>query len=122
VSDLEPADPAKGIARIDARSLAIPEPTHDAVPDVVAPVSADQSDPSVEEGQAWVTHAGTESPAKNGLVVTLSGAKSVRLDLRRMRISAREPISVDVTTDRPVTIQLGTRTIQVDKGHHTLTV
>jgi pimeloyl-ACP methyl ester carboxylesterase len=122
VSDLEPADPAKGIARIDARSLAIPEPTHDVVPDVVAPVSADQSDPSVEEGQAWVTHARTESPAKNGVVVTLSGAKSVRLDLRRVRISAREPISVDVTTDRPVTIQLGTRTIQVDKGHHTLTV
>jgi hypothetical protein len=122
VSDLQPADATKGVARIDARSLAIPEPKRDVVPEVVPPVSPDQTDPSVEEGQAWVTHPGTEPPARNGFVLTLSGARSVRLDLRRMKITAREPITADVTTDRAVTIQLGRRTIEVPEGHHTLTV
>jgi hypothetical protein len=85
-------------------------------------VSADQQDPSVEEGQTWTTRAGSEQPAKNGFVATLSGATDVTLDPKRMRISLRRPVSVDVTSDRPVTIHLGKRTIQVDKGHHTLTV
>jgi pimeloyl-ACP methyl ester carboxylesterase len=122
VSGLEAADATKGVARIDVRSLAIPEPAHDVVPDVVAPVSADQQDPSVEEGQTWATRAGSEPTAKNGFVATLSGAAAVTLDPKRMRLSFRRPISVDVTTDQPVTIHLGKRTIQVDKGHHTLTV
>jgi pimeloyl-ACP methyl ester carboxylesterase len=122
VSGLEPADAAKGVARIDVRSLAIPEPAHDAVPDVVPPVSADQQDPSVEEGQAWAARAGSEQPARNGFVATLAGATSVTLDPQRMRISTRRPISVDVTTDRAVTIHLGKRTIQVAEGHHTLTL
>jgi pimeloyl-ACP methyl ester carboxylesterase len=122
VSGLEPADATKGVARIDVRSLAIPEPAHDVVPDVVPPVSVDQQDPSVEEGQTWTTRAGSEQPAKNGFVATLSGATDVTLDPKRMRISLRRPVSVDVTSDRPVTIHLGKRTIQVDKGHHTLTV
>src|SRR5947199_1797670 len=68
VSRLEPVDANKGVARVDARSLAIPEPTHDAVPEVVPPVSADQTDPSVEEGQAWIARAGAARPARNGLV------------------------------------------------------
>jgi pimeloyl-ACP methyl ester carboxylesterase len=122
VSELQPADPAKGVARLDARSLAIPEPQHEVLPEVVPPVSPEQTDPSVEEGQAWVTHPGTEAAARNGIVLTLSGAESVRLDPRRMKISTRKPIFADVTTDRPVTIYLGTRAIRVDKGHHTLTV
>ena len=122
VSGLTPADEAKGTARIDARSLAIPEPQHDALPEVVPPISPEQTDPSVEEGQAWVVHAGTEAPARNGFVATLKGATSVRLDLRRMKISTRKPIAADVTTDRAVTIYLGKRTIQVPEGHHTLTV
>lgn len=122
VSELQPADPQKGTARIDARSLAIPEPAHDAVPDVVPPISAEQSDPSVEEGQTWAIRAGSAPAARNAIVLTLSGAKSVRLDPRRMRISTRKPISLDVTSDRAATIQLGKRTIQVDEGHHTLTV
>ncbi|HEX6713056.1 MAG TPA: prolyl oligopeptidase family serine peptidase, partial [Thermoleophilaceae bacterium] len=122
VSGLEPIDESKGAARIDVRSLAIPEPEHDAVPEVVPPISADQQDPSVEEGQAWTTRAGTEQPARNGFVATLSGATSVELDPRRMRISLRRPITAEITTDHAVTIHLGKRTIQVDKGHHTLTI
>jgi pimeloyl-ACP methyl ester carboxylesterase len=122
VSQLEPADAAKGVARIDARSLAIPEPKRDPTPEVVPPVYVDQTDPSVEEGQVWVTHAGTEPAARNGFVVTLTGAKSVRLDPKRMKLTTREPITADVTTDRPVTILLGRRTIDVPQGHHVLTV
>jgi pimeloyl-ACP methyl ester carboxylesterase len=126
MSDLQPVDPAKGVARVDARSLAIPEPAHDAVPDIVPPVSADQTDPSVEEGQAWVTHPGTEPPAKNGLVATLTGASAVRFDLRRMRISTRQPITADITTDHDLTLELASgkhvRTIEVPAGHHVLTI
>ena len=126
VSRLEPADEQKGTARIDVRSLAIPEPAHDAMPEVVPPISPEQTDPSVEEGQSWVVHPGTEPPARNGFTATLSGARSVRLDLRRMRLSTRRPIVADVTADRAMTIELvsGKRviTIQISQGHHTLTV
>jgi pimeloyl-ACP methyl ester carboxylesterase len=126
VSGLEPADAQKGVARIDARSLAIPEPGHDATPEVVPPISPEQTDPSVEEGQSWVVHPGTEPPARNGFAATLTGARSVVLDLRRMRISMRRPIVADVTADRAVTIELVSgkraKTIHVEAGHHTLTV
>jgi hypothetical protein len=46
----------------------------------------------------------------------------VTLDPRRMRLSTRRPITADITTDHAVTIHLGKRTIQVEEGHHTLTV
>ncbi|MEA2493513.1 MAG: hypothetical protein QOJ29_1424 [Thermoleophilaceae bacterium] len=126
VSGLEPADAAKGVARIDARSLAIPEAKHDVLPDVVPPVSADQTDPSVEVGQTWVTQPGTEAPAQNGFAATLTGAKSVRLDLRRMWISMRRPISADITTEKPLHLELVSgkrvRVVDVPAGHHTLTI
>jgi hypothetical protein len=106
VSGVSPIDPAHGVARVDARSLAIPEPAHDVVPDVVPPVSVDQTDPSVEEGQAWVPRRGSEPPARNGFEATLSGARAVRLDLRRMRISTLRRISGDVTADAPLRLEL----------------
>jgi pimeloyl-ACP methyl ester carboxylesterase len=106
VSGLEPVDASKGVARVDARSLAIPEPAHDVVPDVVPPVSVDQTDPSVEEGQAWVSHPGTEAPARNAFSVTLSGAKAVRLDLRRMRIVTARRIEGSVITQAPLRLEL----------------
>src|SRR3954452_3458646 len=106
VSGLEPVDAARGVARVDARSLAIPEPNHLALPDVVPPVSADQTDPSVEEGQLWLTQPGTVAPASNGFTATLSGAKAVRLSLRRMRVSTAGTITGDVTTAAPLTLSL----------------
>lgn len=126
MSDLQPVDPARGIARVDAKSLAIPDPAHDAAPDVVPPVSVDQADPSVEEGQKWVVHPGTEPPAKNGFVAKLTGACRVQFDLRRMRISTRAPISAAITADHDLTLELvsGKRrwTIDVPAGHHVLTI
>jgi pimeloyl-ACP methyl ester carboxylesterase len=126
MSGLQPVDPARGVARVDARSLAIPEPQHDVVPDIVAPVSADQTDPSVEEGQAWVVHPGTDAPAKNGLTATLSGARAVTFDLRRMRISTRAPISADITTDHELALTLvsgkRSKTLDVPAGHHEINI
>ncbi|MEA2426323.1 MAG: hypothetical protein QOH13_2733 [Thermoleophilaceae bacterium] len=106
MSGLQPVDPAKGSARIDARSLAIPEPTHDVVPDVAAPVSAEQTDPSAMEGQMWVTHAGSEPPSRNAFEAKLSGASAVRLDLKRMRIKTRRPLAGEVTTQAPLRLEL----------------
>jgi hypothetical protein len=106
MSGLEPVDPAKGIARIDARSFAIPEPTRDIVPDVAAPISAEQTDPAAMEGQAWVTHPGTEPAARNGFEAKLTGADAVRLDLTRMRIATRRTITADVTTQAPLRLEL----------------
>jgi pimeloyl-ACP methyl ester carboxylesterase len=106
VSGLSPVDPAKGVARIDARSLAIPEPAHDVVPDVVAPVSADQTDHSVEEGQAWVARRGSAPDARNGFVASLTGARGVRLDLLRMRVRTLGAVSGDVTTQAPLRLEL----------------
>lgn len=126
MSDLQPVDPLRGIARVDARSLAIPDPAHDVVPDVVAPVSADQTDPSVEEGQAWVVHPGSEAPGRNAFTAKLTGAREVRFDLQRMRLSLRRPLTADVTTDHELAMQLVSgkrvRTVDVPAGHHTLTL
>ena len=106
VSGLSPVDPAKGVARIDARSLAIPDPGHDAVPEVVPPVSVDQTDPSVEEGQAWVARRAAAPDTRNGFVATLTGASGVRLDLLRMRVKTLRSVSGDVTTQAPLRLEL----------------
>jgi pimeloyl-ACP methyl ester carboxylesterase len=105
VSGLEPVDAARGVARVDARSLAIPEPVRDAVPEVVPPVSAEQTDPSVEEGQAWVARPGSVATS-NGFAARLSGAKSVRLDLLRMRIRTARRISGELDTQAALHLEL----------------
>jgi pimeloyl-ACP methyl ester carboxylesterase len=106
VSGLSPVDALKGVARVDAKSLAIPSPAHDLVPDVVSPVSLDQTDPSVEEGQAWVARSGSEAPARNGFEATLTGARAVRLDLARMRISTARAITGEVDTQARLRLEL----------------
>jgi hypothetical protein len=106
VSGLSPVDAAKGVARVDARSLAIPDPGHDVVPEVVPPVSVEQTDPSVEEGQAWVARRGAAPDARNGFMATLTGASGVRLDLLRMRVKTLRPVSGDVTTQAPLRLEL----------------
>jgi hypothetical protein len=106
VSGLSPVDPARGVARVDARSLAIPAPAHDVVPEVVPPVSAEQTDPSVEEGQAWAPRAGSEAAPRNAFEATLTGARAVRLDLARMRIAVTRRIDGSVSTDAPLRLEL----------------
>src|SRR4051794_33283620 len=125
VSNVQPVDEARGVARVDAKSLALPDPAHDIVPDVVPPVSPEQTDPSVEEGQGWVTHPGTEPAARNAFTLKLSGAREVQLDLKRMKLSFRD-LEGDINSDHDATIVLvrgkTKRTIHVPAGHTTLPV
>jgi hypothetical protein len=106
MSGLTPSDPAKGVARIDARSLAIPEPAHTVAPDVASPISAEQATPSAMEGQLWVTKAGSEAPARNAFEAKLTGASAVRLDLKRMRIKPRRGVTGELDTQAPLRLEL----------------
>jgi pimeloyl-ACP methyl ester carboxylesterase len=106
MSGLEPVDPANGRARIDARSFAIPDPQHDLAPEVAPPVSADEPNPSVMEGQAWADRPGSAAPLRNAFEAKLTGAGSVRLDLSRMSIRTRRPVAGDVTTESPLRLEL----------------
>jgi pimeloyl-ACP methyl ester carboxylesterase len=106
MSDLQPVDQDKGTARFDGRSLAIPELRHDIVPVAGGPASADQLDPYVMEGQAWKYRPGTESPRRNAFVATLTGARSVALNMRRMRIQTSRTVSGDITTQAPLRLEL----------------
>jgi pimeloyl-ACP methyl ester carboxylesterase len=122
MSNLQPVDPAKGVARFDGRSLAIPDTPHDAVPEAGGPATTDETNPFVMEGQAWRAKVGTAPATSNGFEIKLTGASVVRLDLRRMDISAREPILGDVTTEAPLRLELavGRRLIvrNLPAGHH----
>jgi pimeloyl-ACP methyl ester carboxylesterase len=150
MSGLEPVDTAKGVARIDVRSFGIPEKPHQAVPDLDSPVSADQTDPSVMEGQQWLALpaplGGEAPPARNAFEARLTGANAVTLCLKRMKLSTTKTISGEVTTQAPLTLSLRARwkkmpTVLVDgqaasasregrnllvislpAGHHTLTI
>lgn len=125
MSNLQPVDTAKGVARFDGRSLAIPETPHDLVPEA-GTMTTDETNPFVMEGQAWKAKPGTEAATTNGFEIKLTGASTVRLDLKRMGISTRKPISGDVTTEAPLRLELlaGKRLIvrNLPAGHHALSI
>jgi pimeloyl-ACP methyl ester carboxylesterase len=106
MSGLQPVDEARGVARFDGRSLAIPERPRRLVPEAGGPATPDQPDPYVMAGQAWEDAPGAAPPVSNGFVATLKGAKAVRLDLRRMRIRTRASVSGEVTTEAPLRLEL----------------
>src|SRR3954469_25887168 len=114
-----PVDGATGVARVDARSLAIPDPPHALTPEAGAP-TADQTGPYAMEGQAWSEDgAAAPAPRRNAFTATLTGARAVTLDARRMRLNRRRPIEADITTDAPLRLTLtGVRTVEVPAGHH----
>jgi dienelactone hydrolase len=95
--DLVNENDLKGVARFEGRSLAIPERGHSLVPEVGAP-QTDQTGPYVMKGQAWKSTPGALVKPSNGFVVNMSGAKGVRLDTPRMRLSTRRRMTGDVTT------------------------
>src|SRR3954469_87120 len=123
MSGLEPADASKGVARFDGRSLAIPERPHTLVPEAGGP-TADQTGPYAMEGQAWGEDgAAAPAPRRNAFTATLTGARAVALDARRMRLNRRRAIKADITTDAPLRLTLtGVRTVEVPAGHHVLTL
>lgn len=126
MSGLEPVDPAKGVARFDGRSLAIPDPARIPVPETGAPAGPEQGWPYTMVGQRWLVNptvnglAGQAAPPlSNGFVATLSGASAVTLDTVRMRIDDSKPVSGQVNTDSALALTLtgnwpGAVTVQVD--------
>ena len=105
MSGLKPVDARKGIARFQGSSLAIPAPRHLGVPETAAPATADQNYPYAMVGQAWRI-SGPSPALRNAFTVKTTGASSVTLDLRHMRLRARRSLSGAVTTDWPLRLSL----------------
>jgi hypothetical protein len=102
MSELEPADPLNGVARVDARSLAIPA----SAPRTSAEQGAGASpDPYVFTGQGWVTGR-TAAGARNTLTADLTGASAVRFDLRRMGIDPKRVVTAVVDASAPLELRL----------------
>jgi dienelactone hydrolase len=145
LSDLEPTDPVKGVARFDGRSLAIPERGHTLAPEAGGPATPDQTGPYAMTGQAWKFGGAGLPQAQNAFQVSLSGASTAKLDLARMRLDPSRRLTGDVATasalrlaldgrfapgvratidGRPATIVRWRTAIAVDvpAGHHRLVV
>ena len=71
MSGLQPTDPTKGVARVDARSLAIPARPYSLAPEAGGPATTDQTGPFVMIGQAWRGGGSAAAPA-NAFVATLT--------------------------------------------------
>jgi hypothetical protein len=103
---LTPQNGSSGVASIDARSLAIPATPHR----VVAQSGAGESggDPYTWSGDDW-TPAGVPARRSNAFRATLTGARAVTLDARRMRLSTCRPIAAAVRTEHRLTLRLSGR-------------
>jgi Putative esterase len=105
MSGLAPVDAARGSARFDGRSLAIPERTHANAPEVFGPASIGQTGPYVMVGQQWLL-PGAPGPTSNGFEAALTGARAVTLALGRMRVTTGNAIAGHVTADHAVELTL----------------
>ena len=112
MSGLTPADPVNGVASFDGRSLALPDPSHLALPEAGGPSSVGQAGPYVMTGLQWLADplAAPASPV-NGFELTLSGVSSVTLDPVAMGLDLSKELVTNVTTDRRVEVHLGDRTL-----------
>jgi len=106
VSGLTPADDEKGVARIDARSLAIPDPAHGLIPEAGGPATPDQTGPYAMSGQAWTKLASAPGPLANGFTAKLTGATAVVLDTARMRLNSGAALTGAMTTEKPLRLEL----------------
>jgi hypothetical protein len=105
MSGLRPRDAERGVAKVDAVSLAKPQAPTLAVPEVGGPASVGQFGPWAMQGLRW-TDSGGAPAAVNGFTATLTGAEAVTLDLDRMAISTAAPVTGEVTTEVPLTLSL----------------
>jgi pimeloyl-ACP methyl ester carboxylesterase len=107
MSELSPADPVRGRARFDGRSLAIAEVPLRAVLEAGGPSAPGQSGPFVMTGLGWAPDGrGVPPSPTNGFELTMTGARAVRLDLARMAVSTERPINASVVTDGRVELRL----------------
>ena len=105
MSGLEPVDPERGVARFDGRTLAVPDRPHLALPEAGGPAGPDQAGPYVMYGQSWLP-IGIAPAARNAFEATLSGARSVRLDVASMRLDPHRELTGDLDTAAPLTLEL----------------
>lgn len=105
MSGLTPVDPMDGRARIDARSLALPE-ARTAVPEAGGPLAPGQAGPYVMTGLAWTDLPLASPAAQNAFEADLDGASAVRLDTGRMRLDPTERIAGTITTEHALALEL----------------
>jgi hypothetical protein len=125
MSGLQPIDPAKGVARFDGASNAVPQPGHTTVPEADSGPKTGQGTPYTMAGQAWAPD-GTAPPAtSNSFTATLTAAKAVTLSLRRMQLSTHRTLTGTVDTQAPLALTLsGVRdhvTVTIDGAPATAT-
>mgnify|MGYP000471635063 CR=1 FL=1 len=107
MSGLQPVDADRGVAKVDAVSLAKPEAAPLPVPEAGGPASLGQLGPYTMNGLAWLENPVASAPAAvNGFTATLTGATAVSFDLARMAISTAAPVTGDVTTEAPLALSL----------------
>src|SRR5437867_1723270 len=105
MSELEPVDDHAGAAHFDGRSLAIPDRPTLTVPEAGGPASQGNLTPYAMTGLAWRADPTKTTPApRNAFDATLTGARQVRLALRRMRIDPSRRIEGTVSDDSPLTL------------------
>lgn len=123
MSRLTPVDHTDGRARIDARSLALPE-ARTTVPEAGGPLAPGQTGPYVMTGLAWTGDPLTAPDTANAFEVTLDGASTVRLDTERMDLDPTRSITGTVTTEHAITLDLtgAWRTTTVVTGAETWSV
>jgi pimeloyl-ACP methyl ester carboxylesterase len=110
MSRLEPADLEEGVAKFDGASAAIPEEPYTAIPEAGGPTALGQTGPFVMTGMRWLTGvAGGAPETANEFTATLTGARRVRLDLRRMAIDVTQRATGTVETDGPLALELRAR-------------
>jgi len=90
-------------------TLARPEAPHTLVPEARGPSSAGQTGPYTMTGQAWDTDVAARPKARNGFAITLTGARAVRLNLKRMGVTTRRRAFGRVQTDSRLRLRLTSR-------------
>jgi dienelactone hydrolase len=105
MSGLQPVDLDRGVAKVDAVSLATPAAPVLTVPEAGGPASVGQLGPYAMQGLRWAPN-GSAPAAVNGFTATLTGARAVTFDLARMAISTAAPVTGTVTADAPLTLTL----------------
>ena len=106
MSGLTAADPAKGVARFDGRSLAIRQPRYELVPEAGGPGATDNTGPYVMTGQAWRALGGGTPAVGNGFEAKLEGASAVRLNTARMELRLPPRLTGEVTTEKALRLEL----------------
>ncbi|TAL22333.1 MAG: hypothetical protein EPN99_06105, partial [Frankiales bacterium] len=107
MSGLSPVDGQRGVAKVDAVSLAKAAAPVLTVPEAGGPAALGQLGPYAMQGLRWTADPLAAAPAAvNGFTATLTGASAVAFDLARMGISASAPVTGAVTTEAPLALSL----------------